>query len=105
LDNLISETQSAFVPGRLISDNAIIVFESFHKIQKSKNPRDNHYAYQLDLSKAYDRVDWQFLESALLKLGFCKKWTNWIMTCVRSVRLSIRINDHTHDPFYPLIRL
>jgi hypothetical protein len=38
LDTMISETQSAFLLGRLITDNAIIAFESFRKIQKSKNP-------------------------------------------------------------------
>jgi hypothetical protein len=73
LDNLISETQSAFIPGRLITDNAVIAFECFHKIQRSKEPFNNHCAYKLDLSKAYDRVDWSFLERMLLKLGFCRK--------------------------------
>ena len=101
LDGLISETQSAFVPSRLITDNAIIAFECFHKIQRSKNPRDTHCAYKLDLSKAYDRVDWNFLEQILLKMGFCKQWTAWVMSCVRYVRFSVRINGHTLDPFCP----
>jgi hypothetical protein len=70
LDDLISETQSAFVPGRLITDNAVIAIESFHKIQRSKNSRDTHCAYNLDLSKAYDRVDWGFLEKNVEETGF-----------------------------------
>jgi hypothetical protein len=101
LDGIISETQSAFVPRRLITDNAVIAFESFHKIQRSNNENNNHCAFKVDLSKAYDRVDWCFLERALLKLGFCDKWTNWVMTCVRSIRFSIRINGRTLDPFCP----
>jgi hypothetical protein len=102
LDDLISETQSAFVPGRLITDNAVIAFESFHKIQRSKNPKDTHCTYKLDLSKAYDRVDWEFLERILWKMGFCTTWINWVMNCVCSVRFCIRINGHTHEAFTPL---
>jgi hypothetical protein len=101
LEDIVSETQSAFIPGRLITDNAAIAFECFHKIQRSKNPRNNHCAYKLDLSKAYDRVDWGFLEKILHKLGFCEQWIGWIMACVKSVRFSIKINGHTLKPFSP----
>jgi hypothetical protein len=82
LDGLISETQSAFIPGRMITDNAILAFEGFHKIQHSKNPLNTHCAFKLDLSKAYDRVDWNFLEGVLVKMGFSMRWVNWIMTCI-----------------------
>ncbi|KAM0844489.1 hypothetical protein ACQ4PT_057047 [Festuca glaucescens] len=84
------------MPGRFFQRNWAAM-----KDDRSKNPRDNHCAYKLDLSKAYDRVDWGFLEKTLLKMGFCKKWTNWVMSCVRSARLSVRINGHTHEPFCP----
>ena len=57
LDDIISETQSAFIPGRLITDNAAIAFECFHKIQHSISRHNTHCAYKLDLEKAYDRVD------------------------------------------------
>lgn len=101
LDNLISQSQSAFIPGRLITDNAIVTFESFHKIQNSKSPRDTHCAFKIDLSKAYDRVDWSFLEQTLRKMGFCEQWIIWLMGCVRSVRFAVRINGHTHSFFSP----
>jgi hypothetical protein len=101
LDDLISENQSAFVPGRLIQDTTVIAFESFHKIQHCKNPRNTHCAYKLDLSKAYDRVDWTFLEEMMKKMGFRSKWISWIMVCVRSVRFAVRINGHIHGSFAP----
>jgi hypothetical protein len=73
LDDIISPTQSAFVPGRLIIDNALIAFECIHNLQQVKRD-DRHYcAYKLDLSKAYDRVDWDFLQGIMLKLDFHRK--------------------------------
>ena len=61
MDELVSPKQSAFVPGRLIIDNALIAFECFHAIKQEKDPEQSFCAYKLDLSKAYDRVDWVFL--------------------------------------------
>lgn len=66
----ISENQSAFIPGWLISDNSVIAFECIHRIQSLKQSSPARCAYKLDLSKAYDRVDWDFLERALGKWGF-----------------------------------
>jgi hypothetical protein len=101
LDGLISESQSAFIPGRLITDNAVIMFESFHKIQRNKNANNTHCTYKLDQSKAYDRVDRSFLERILRKFGFCEQWISWVMNYVRSICYSIRINRSTSDPFTP----
>jgi hypothetical protein len=49
LHDLISKTQSAFLPGRLISGNALIAFECFHAIHRSRNEDDSFCAYKLDL--------------------------------------------------------
>jgi hypothetical protein len=85
LDGIISESQSAFIPGRMITDNALIDFECIHAIQQDNTDRSNICAYKLDLAKAYDRVDWKYLESVLTKLGFHRKWVQWVMECVTIV--------------------
>ena len=58
-------------------------------------------AYKLDLSKAYDRVDWEFLEQALIKWGFSLEWISWIMACVKSVKYSVKFNGKLLESFTP----
>jgi hypothetical protein len=69
LDEIINPGQSAFVPTRRITDNALIAFECAHEIQRTNGRRGNFCAYKLDLSKAYDCVDWGFLKWVMEKLG------------------------------------
>ena len=72
LDGMISPTQSAFIPGRLISDNALIAFECMHSLSTLKDSRGEFCAYKLDLAKAFDRVDWRFLQCMMGALGVDK---------------------------------
>ena len=101
LDGMISPTQSAFIPGRLISDNALIAFECIHSLSKLKDRRGDYCAYKLDLAKAYDRVDWHFLKSMLGALGFATGWINCIMACVTSVKFSMCFNGQLLESFTP----
>ena len=57
LPTIISDTQSAFVIGRLIIDNVIVAFEAMHHISQKKGGRVGEMALKLDVSKAYDRVE------------------------------------------------
>jgi hypothetical protein len=101
LDELVSPNQSAFVPGRLITDNALIAFECLHYIEHNTSPGHSFCAYKLDLSKAYDRVDWGFLRSSMERLGFSHAWIKWIMECVTTVRYSVKFNGTLLDSFSP----
>jgi hypothetical protein len=60
LGDVISENQSAFVPGRLITDNALLAFECLHFMEHETSANNPLCVYKLDLSKAYDRVVWVF---------------------------------------------
>lgn len=87
--------------GRMITDNALVAFECIHHIHNTRKPEKSFCAYKLDLSKAYDRVDWSFLEQAMFKIGFARRWVDWIMTCVTSVRYSVKFNGAILDAFVP----
>jgi hypothetical protein len=76
LGEIVSLNQSAFVPGRLITDNALVAFECLHFIEQNINQNKNFCAYKLDLSKAYDRVDWDFLRKVMQRLGFSHRWVD-----------------------------
>ena len=71
----------------MITDNAIVAFESMHSINQRRKGKDGLMAIKLDMSKAYDRVEWAYLESMMKKMGFGDRWISLIMMCVTSVSL------------------
>ncbi|CAA7059511.1 unnamed protein product [Microthlaspi erraticum] len=76
IPTIISETQSAFVARRLITDNILIAQEAFHALRTNPMCKTNFVAIKTDISKAYDRVEWGFLEALMIKMGFDKKMGN-----------------------------
>ena len=72
LPHIILENQSAFTARRLITDNVLIAFEMMHYLEHKKEGKDCYMAIKLDMSKAYNRVEWGFIELVMRKLGFMK---------------------------------
>ena len=96
---VIGDEQSAFVPGRLIKDNVLVAYESIHAMKKKKKGKNSSCAVKLDMLKAFDRVEWHYLEAMMTKLGFCDKFIRLVMKCVSSVRFSVKVNG-TLLPFF-----
>lgn len=92
LPQLISKSQSAFVSGRAIADNVLITHETLHFLRTSEAKKYCSMAVKTDMSKAYDRIEWNFLNMVLNKLGFDPIWVSWIMACVESVSYSFLVN-------------
>ncbi|KAH9723192.1 reverse transcriptase domain-containing protein [Citrus sinensis] len=92
LSQIISPMQSVLIPNRLITDNVIIGYECLNKIRHSKGKKNGLVALKLDISKAYDRIEWPFLEQTMLKMGFPSNWVALIMRCLISTSFSVLIN-------------
>ena len=101
LPQIVSDSQSAFVPGRLITDNVLVAFETLHYMHHNKIGRDGAMALKLDMSKAYDRVEWIFLEKIMSRMGFHQKWISLMTECISTVSYSILVNGEPHGYIKP----
>lgn len=91
LPKLISPHQVSFVPGRHITDNILIAQELMFKFKNSKGKK-GFIAWKIDLSKAYDRLNWNFIRTVLNKMGLLESLVQLIMRCVSSITYQICVN-------------
>ncbi|GFY97543.1 hypothetical protein Acr_12g0000840 [Actinidia rufa] len=97
LEKLVNHAQSAFVPNRSMTENIYMVQEIMQKYSwKRISPR---CILKVDIRKAYDTVNWEFLEDALLGFKFPAQFVKWVMQCVSTTSYSILINGSLHGFF------
>ena len=98
LPNIISPIQSVFAPGCLITDNVLLAYETLHSMHCRKK---GYMALKLDVSKAYDRVEWPFLQGVMQRLGFPKTWIERVRSCVTTTSFSVLVNGRPFGNVLP----
>lgn len=90
LPRIIAANQSAFVQGRLLKENVLLATElvkNYHK--ETVFPR---CAMKIDISKAFDSVQWSFVIATLTAMGFPTSYIHWIRLCITTPSFSVQVN-------------
>ena len=101
LPSVVSENQSTFQAGRLITDNIPMAFETLHYMKHHKKGKSWFMTMKLDMSKAYDWVEWKYLEQIMKRIGFADRWVALMMECISTVSYSILINGDPTPIIHP----
>ncbi|GAU23391.1 hypothetical protein TSUD_334390 [Trifolium subterraneum] len=89
MNPLIASNQSAFIKGRNLVDGVLVVNEV---VDLAKRTGKDCLIFKVDFEKAYDSVDWGFLEYMLRRFGFCEVWIGWMRACIFGGNLSVLVN-------------
>jgi hypothetical protein len=93
---LIRHSQTTFLPGRYILEGVVILHETIHKLQRKKH---SGIILKIDFEKAYDKVNWPFLQQVLRMKGFSERWCAWIDKVVTRGSVCVKVNDDTRHFF------
>ena len=96
MSSVISETQSAFIHGRQILDGILIANEI---VEDAKRLKKDLLLFKVDFEKAFDSIDWSYLESVMRKMNFPTLWRKWIMECISTTTTSVLVNGSPTDEF------
>jgi hypothetical protein len=98
LPNYVSQSQSAFIAHRHISSNIIITQEIIHSFNL-KSWKSSAFLLKIDLAKAFDMLEWQFISDALQRLGLNQNFIGLIHACIYSPTFSVLVNDEPSGNF------
>ncbi|KAL0455437.1 UNVERIFIED_CONTAM: LINE-1 reverse transcriptase, partial [Sesamum latifolium] len=97
MDKIISPPQNAFVPGRRISNNILLGQDLFHGYNRQHLPP--RCALKVDLRKAFDTLEWDFIIAMLHLFGFPPRIIMWIEECITTTSFSVLLNGEVHGFF------
>lgn len=95
--NVVCEAQSSFIRRRVFADN--VLFAS--KLARGYDRKHNSpkCLIKVDLRKAYNLVEWGFIEEMPCEMNFPRQFIDWVMVCVSTVSYSILFNGRPMSPF------
>ncbi|MCH86516.1 LINE-1 reverse transcriptase like, partial [Trifolium medium] len=96
LGKVISKLQSAFIPNRQILDGVLVVNEL---LDLAKRRKDKCLFFKVDFERAYDTVNWNFLDYMLGRMGFAGEWRSWIRACIFQSSMSVLVNGSPTEDF------
>ncbi|GKV32368.1 hypothetical protein SLEP1_g40981 [Rubroshorea leprosula] len=96
MPGITSETQSAFLRGRQLVDGVLVLNEVVEEVKRRKQ---SAFVFKADFAKAYDCVDWSFLDWMMDCLGFGIKWRGWIMECLSTSKILVLVNGSLTEEF------
>lgn len=99
LGDIISDKQSAFIEGKMLTDNALITFEINHSMRRKVQGKTGIAGLKINVSKAYDILEWSFIRNMMQCFGFSQRWMDRIMYFVSSV------NSVTMEKFLVILPL
>ena len=97
LAEVIGPSQSAFLPGRNISDAILLTQELMHNAHLNTGP--SRCALKVDLKKAFDTVSWDFVLAGLDAIGIPQHMVHWIRLCISTAHYSVNLNGELHGFF------
>ncbi|GLT32791.1 hypothetical protein SLA2020_074320 [Shorea laevis] len=96
MSGIISDTQSAFLGGRQLVDSVLVLNEVVDEVKLKKQKA---FIFKADFEKAYDCVDWAYLDWMMCRMGFGMKWRGWIRECLSTARISVLVNGSPTEEF------
>jgi hypothetical protein len=88
---VIDPSQSAFILGRNIMEGVVMLHENIHELHRKKM---SGIILKLDFEKAYDKINWDFLQQTSQIKGFSRKWCHWINQIVSKGSVGVKVHDN-----------
>lgn len=97
LDHLVCPNQNAFIPGRSLHNNFVLVKQSTRLLHQLKAPRA---LLKLDLTKAFDSISWPFVFEVLQRYGFGTRFRAWMAILLSSASTRVLLNGDPGPPIW-----